>query len=295
MYFKQGLVVRLAALIYQIQRYFKDETPADRQELLAELQELSEVCRDLSEDCSLVRSFIADMIEVLTHPQDAPLTERKNWSEEVLSERVRMLPSTLEFDTKKYYQWLGRQLKGRGEIVELGVWLGAATNCLAEGLRENPAFNGRHIHAYDLYTWQAWMYKYLEENLIKDLPELRSLKGGDDFLGIYRKICEPVRNYIKPVKCSILPDNGYRHLPAASWKGEPIELLLYDLAHEYPYIDEVWRVFSPSFIRGQTILVFNVYGNTRAEGLRRFIHQQRSLLRPLHKPRSGAKSYLYLG
>lgn len=293
--FKEGVVVRLAALIYHIQRYFRDETPDDRADLLDELRELSGVCKGLSKECDRLRFFIDDTIEALSAPQDAPLSLRDKWSNEILSERVARAPSTLASDTKKYYKWLGHCLGGSGEIVELGVWLGGSTNCLAEGVSNNFSFKGRHIHAYDMFRWQSWMNRYLDEDSVDSIPELKTLKGGDDFLDLYLKICAPIRHYIKPHKCAVLPDDGEYGLPPAAWPGDPIELLIYDLAHEFPYAEETWRVFSPSFIRGKTMLVFNVYGNTRAEGLRRFIHGKNSVLRPLHKPRSAAKTFLYIG
>jgi hypothetical protein len=295
-YSTDNVAIRLAALLVSIQRYFKNETPDDRQRLLLELLALSEVCQHLSQDCQRIRSFIDDTIKTLRASQDAPLSLREKWSEEALSERLSLLPSTHKDDTKKYYKWLGRILEGKGEVVELGVWMGGTTNCVGEGMMENPAANGHYIYAYDLFIWQPWMYWRPVKDLIKQVPELKTMKAGDDFLDVYMKICHPIRDYVKPVRCAIsLDDPRYRHIPSPSWNGASIELFLYDLEMGYPHIEESWRIFSPSFIRSKTILVFNLYGNVRAEGLRRFILERRQSLRPLHKPNSAAKAYLYLG
>jgi hypothetical protein len=295
-YSTDNVASRLRSLFARIRQYFMNEASDDRLRLLAELNALSEVCQHLSENCQRIREFIDDMIKTLSVPQAAPLSLRDKWSEETLSDRVSLLPSAHESNKKKYYKWLGRTLEGKGEVVELGVWMGGTTNCVGEGMMDNPVTTGHYIYAYDLFIWQPWMTRPPVKDLINQVPELKTVKAGDDFLEIYLKICHPIRSYVKPVRCAIsLDDPRYRHIPSPSWHGAPIELFLYDLDQGYRYIEESWRIFSRSFIHGETILVFNPYGNVRAEGVRRFILDRGESLRPLHKPDSAAKAYLYLG
>jgi hypothetical protein len=66
-----------------------------------------------------------------------------------------------------------------------------------------------------------------------------------------------------------------------------------DFAHDRASNEAMWRVFSPSFQSGSTIVVFNQFGNIPAGEVREFCRQRAPELVPLHKPHSAAKAFRY--
>jgi len=66
-----------------------------------------------------------------------------------------------------------------------------------------------------------------------------------------------------------------------------------DFAHDLASNEAMWRVFSPSFCSGSTIVVFNQFGNIPAGEVREFCRRKGPELIPLHKPCSSAKAFRY--
>jgi hypothetical protein len=61
---------------------------------------------------------------------------------------------------RAYCHWYARErYTGRGEVVELGSWLGSLTASLAIGLGENPrdAVQSQRVQAFDRFVWEPWM------------------------------------------------------------------------------------------------------------------------------------------
>jgi hypothetical protein len=66
--------------------------------------------------------------------------------------------SMLSLYERSYLQtYAENTYSGRGEVVDLGCWLGSSTIPLAVGLQHNSAIAAKEnrIHAYDIFIWQA--------------------------------------------------------------------------------------------------------------------------------------------
>jgi hypothetical protein len=293
---REGFFLRLSAALVTLPHLFVSEDAPRREALLVELRDLIARYRVMSLDYDELWTYLTDAERHLAHLATEPTPERSAWRDEELSAHAQSVPSMLFPETRRYYKWLGRRLDGSGDVVELGSWLGSATTSLADGIAANPSFVGRRLYAYDSFVWERWMDKYLPEKLRAAHPALQTLKLNDDYTNLFLEYCAPYRDFVEARKCYVQTSEGRGlPLPLLEWGGGPVELFIYDLGHEYDLISQAWQVFAPSFIPGKTVVVFNPYGNMRAEELRRFCREHGHELRPLHKPASSTKGFLFTG
>lgn len=131
---------------------------------------------------------------------------------------------------------------GKGEIVDLGSWLGSTTIPLTNGLLKNPKFraSGRKVFAYDLFIWFDWM---------------ASSVAGTDLAGRYSEgdnFVDEFRRRIAPVADSIEVREG--DLKAIGWSGEQIEFLLVDAMKGWDLAASITKDFYPSLIEGESLV-----------------------------------------
>jgi hypothetical protein len=209
------------------------------------------------------------------------------WTDVVISDAGRAVPTMLTDTTMRFYKWLGGQLSTHARIAELGPWLGSSTCCLCEGLRES-AYGSQSIDVYDSFVWAAWMDLYIPLRPGDDWP-----RPGDSFLSLFQ---ESVRPYNVPTvahPCWI--DDGIDLGCRPEWRHpESIELLVYDMGPDRPVLDQLWEVFSPHFQPEGTMLVFNEYGKVHSTALWDFCDDHAHHLRPLYKPDGTPKAFLYV-
>jgi methyltransferase family protein len=290
-YVVDAVCMRVLVAIAALQEYFREEQPNDKAPLLRHLRR---VLLDLDEsglNDAKIRCFLADSIRYLEPDVAAETLQRSGGEDEELSASVRRIPTMLCKETLGYYKWLARTFEGPGDIVELGSWMGSSTACLAEGLAQNPNRRERRIHAYDSFIWRDWMRTYTED---ADLLA-SNISEGESFLQHFCDYIEPFRHLIE-VHRSVLKTGAQQlALPALAWGGQPISILVMDFAHDRASNEAVWRLFSPSFESGSTIVIFNQFGNIPAGEVRALCREKGSQLVPLHKPRSSAKAFRYYG
>lgn len=293
---REGFFLRLSAAFLALPQFLVSEEAERRGALLSELRDLTEHHRALLLDRDELWTYLADAEQHVAHLASEPTPERTAWLGEELSADALNVPSMLVPDTRKYYRWLGRRLEGAGDVVELGCWLGSATASLADGLASNPSFAGRRLYAYDTFVWERWMERYLSEKLRAAFPVLETLKHNDDYTNLFLEFCAPYRHLVEPRKGYIQTAGGRSlDLPLLEWGGGPVELFVYNLGHDYELLTRAWEVFAPSFIPGRTVFALNPYGNMRAEDLRRFCREHSHELKPVHKPASSMKGFLFTG
>src|SRR5262245_44725765 len=73
---------------------------------------------------------------------------------------LEMLPGMTSWAERRYFQAYARDdFEGRGELVDLGCWLGATTVALASGLAGNRRRRTarRRVHAFDSFVWRPYM------------------------------------------------------------------------------------------------------------------------------------------
>jgi hypothetical protein len=115
---------------------------------------------------------------------------------------------------RAYFYWYARQVyTGRGDIVDLGCWLGSTTIPLARGLSENArqGLSRRIIHAYDDFVWKTHMERSVRGTRFAGLHN-----DGDSFLETYAREVAPWRERIQ---------THAEDLRSTTWKGNDIELL----------------------------------------------------------------------
>jgi hypothetical protein len=276
-------------VMQQIRTYFKFETSQRRDDLLPRLTQLAEEVKAQPPGFSELSSYLEETrFHLMSTDYQLPL-ERDAWLKQELSEAALSIPTMVEEETLKYYRWLAGRTSRGGEIIELGCWLGATAYCLAEGLSAGQGATGRHLHAFDSFRWERWMNPFLSPELRRQL----NVKEGESYLSAFLSYCSEFSHLIKPREGYLYLKNAKGKLPPFAWDGARIKMYVYDLSGEYAYVKKAWDIFSHAFIPGETIIIFDEYGNLQADGLRRFCREKSSQLLPLHKPAASTKAFLY--
>jgi hypothetical protein len=288
-YAADAVWMRVLLTMGSIQDYFREERPSDKAPLLSNLHRILNELDESHLYDPKIRSFLEQSIRYL-EAKFAPETLQKPGGQDgELSKAVRRIPTMLCKETLGYYKWLTKTFEGPGDVVELGSWMGSSTACLAEGLSQNPRRGGRIIHVYDSFIWRDWMKAYTED------PELlaANIHEGESFLEYFWDYVGPFRAYIDVHRSVLKTGTEQFALPILEWDGRQIGILVMDFAHDRASNEAMWRVFSPSFRSGSTIVVFNQFGNIPAGEVREFCREKALELIPLHKPCSSAKTFRY--
>jgi hypothetical protein len=276
-------------LFERLRKFYLHEDPLGGTFLRADLLDVIDEYSSQGESGELLEFWLENLVHIASLAKNARL-ERSAWKDVPISARARAIPHMVDQDTMRYYRWLGTQYSGVGEVVQLGCWMGSSTVCLAEGLVENPRFSGRALQVFDSFTWEPWMRAYAP----RSLRGSRALKNGDSFMEMFREYCLPFKKIIKPHRQLLKTENERTLIPALRWNKRPVEIMIYDFGQDYDSIRRAWEIFSPWFIPGKTVVVIQPYGNVRAEMLRRFCREHIDSLRPLHKPSTAAKGFIFL-
>ena len=288
-YTVDAMCMRALLMIGSIQRYFYDERPNDKASLLRDLRGVLDELEESTFRDPKIRSFFEETIRYLEKVSTLDTIQRSEWEHEELSEIARRIPTMLCQETRGYYKWLARTFEGPGDIVELGSWMGSSTACLAEGLSQNQGRQGKTIHVFDSFIWLEWMKTYTEDSELL----AANIRNGESFLEYFWRYTGPYRDLIQVHQAALKTETKQFAVPALSWEAGEIGILLMDFAHDMASNEAMWRVFSPSFCSGSTIVVFNQFGNIPAGEVREFCRRKGPELIPLHKPCSSAKAFRY--
>jgi hypothetical protein len=234
-----------------------------------------------------ILAFLKESAIELAHvgtlcPQPMP------WSDESVPAQAMHIPNMLEPEAMHYYTWLGRTLEPAGEIVELGCWMGGSTACLCGGLRQNPRH--RNLHVFDGFIWQDWMSRYATDPTL-----LARFRDGDCFIDAFLDYCAPFRDLLEVTQGRLPFDGDDGTLAPIRWHGEAIGAIIVDHSDRYEANVQAWEVFAQYFVPGETIVVFNQYGNLRAEELRRFCRDRKGELVLLHHLACSGRAFRFMG
>lgn len=280
--------LRLSVFMLDLQVFFTHEREYRREELVEDVESLLEQYAYTSIEHPEVLDYLREMHWWLREPRAGHDVEREAWRRVRVSEYVRGLPGMMYDETLQYYKWLGQKYTGRGEIVELGPWLGQSTCAVAEGMQANPHAAGRRMRVFDSFVRVGWMTPFGSA-----LDTVGASQAGDSFLPAFLHHTAPYADFVGHAAGWIgAPPAGGASI---SWSAEPIEVLIYDLGHDYDLLEAAWRLFAPAFVPGLTTIAINIYGNARACGVRRFAHERGRALRPVHKPASSVKAFRFEG
>ena len=186
-------------------------------------------------------------------------------------------------DERAYFYGYARRLfTGRGDIVDLGCWLGATTISLAGGLAANqrPRAVPRTIHAYDRFIWEEWMDRV---QLLGDPPLTRTYRPQESFLDEFHKRIAPWKQRVTV---------HAEDLVRLGWHGGPIEFLLVDAMKSWELTNSIIRGFFPWLIPGQSVIVHQDFVFWGEPWVHLINYRLRDYFEPLyHIPHSGSMAF----
>ena len=157
--------------------------------------------------------------------------------------RAGEVPSMLTSRERRLYVWLATHwARGAGAVVDLGCFVGGSTACLAQGL----ALAGRDgpVHAYDRFSAnESAKEKFLYASGVPPFE-------GSDTLALAQRLLAPWEGRVALHRGDILDQH---------WTGEPIELLVVDIAKSTAITDHVAAQFFGALIPGRSVLVHQDY------------------------------------
>jgi hypothetical protein len=179
------------------------------------------------------------------------LEDHTSWANVVLEETG--IPGMISQEERKYYSYIGQFYQGRGEVVELGPWLGCSTSYILRGLMGNPNFSGKSVHVYDDFVWRAsWMNE--------KVSEAEQLDNHEDFQFLFDKYTIALKDYLIVEKRKISICDGNDSVPRLVWSGDPIELLYVDCGRTYEANAAWYQLFVDFFIPNSTLIIMQDWG-----------------------------------
>ena len=146
------------------------------------------------------------------------------------------LGMTSKTEQDYFYKYGEKLYTGKGEIVDLGCWLGSTTIPLVKGLLKNPAFvaSDRKVFAYDLFVWYEWMNSsVVGTNLAGKFQE------GDNFVAEFKRRTEEYASRIEICEGDLVK---------IGWNSQNIEFLLIDAMKNWELANGIVRHFFKSLM-----------------------------------------------
>ena len=168
-----------------------------------------------------------------------------------LDHLASQLPSMGGTDIGPLLRQVTRDAPGGTSIVEVGCWLGAGTAQLALGIRERDAPGTVSLHCYD--RWEA-----NEAEVEKAARAGVTLSSGQDTLSFTEMNLEPFGVPVRFHKADIRD---------AQWNGGPISVYVDDVSKLPRLFYHSLVTFGPSWIPGQTVVVFMDYHIWKVSGV----------------------------
>jgi hypothetical protein len=204
------------------------------------------------------------------------------------------MPGMISDEEIRYYEYIGTIYEGRGEVIELGPWLGKSTRHILRGLEKNPKFAGRQLHVFDDFVWRtSWMDRHT--------PEQERLPNRASFRHLFENYVQDVLPRLNVTCARIVDYEGNETLPRIRWDGDPIEMMYIDCGRT-AQVNEGWfEVFLPSFVPDVSLLIMQDW-RTHRERPRQSYNQTlwftaaHPELELVHEVKEGATaSFLYRG
>ena len=174
------------------------------------------------------------------------MEDRPPWSD--LSVDPIAMPGMISEEEARYYEYIGQSYEGRGEVIELGPWLGKSTRHIIRGLERNPnLLTRRSMSSMILYGGRVgWTGMCRSATSFRTTPIFaRSLK--DTFKGCGRNSTLPGQK--SPTMTAT------RSLTRVHWDRAPIEIMYIDCGRTLQANEGWFEVFSSSFIPDVSLLI----------------------------------------
>lgn len=136
---------------------------------------------------------------------------------------------------------------GKGEIIDLGCWLGSATVSVAKGLEKNlkVTIKDKRIHAYDIFIWEP---SHNMDASVKGTSLEGRYKQGDSFLDEFVRRISPWSHSI-----SVYPGDVLK----IGWNQRPIEYLFVDAMKSWELTKSIFLNFYPHLIPMNSLVHYN--------------------------------------
>jgi hypothetical protein len=158
------------------------------------------------------------------------------------------IPGMISNEECKYYYYIGKFYSGRGEVVELGPWLGKSTFHILEGLKDNPNFRNKKLHVFDDFVWRgSWMDDKVSSE--------ERLENHQDFRFLFEKYTASFRNQMLVEKRKIALYDGNETVPLLEWEKGPVEIMYVDCGRTFEANQGWYDKFRRSFIRDRTLII----------------------------------------
>jgi len=166
------------------------------------------------------------------------------------------------------------EYSGRGEIVELGCWLGSSTISLAMGLEANSSVRNKsqRIHAYDIFIWYSMAG--MQQNVVGTSLE-EKYKDGDSFLDEYLERINPWNHLIR-----VYPGD----LAEIGWQQGEIECLFIDAMKSWELTNSIVKNFFPYLIPGVSLVIHQDFAHYYTSWIHLIMYRFREYLVPIEHP-----------
>jgi hypothetical protein len=145
---------------------------------------------------------------------------------------------------QEYFGNYGKNIyQGKGEIVDLGCWLGSTTIPLVKGLLQNPQLiaSKRKVYAYDAFIWYDSM-----TDAVAGTELVGKYRDGDSFLDEYQRRTQEFAEFIE-IRAGDLKEIG--------WNGAEIEFLLVDAMKNWELANAIIKDFYPHLIPLESLVL----------------------------------------
>lgn len=233
---------------------------------------------------SLCRTVATFSVACLRYPLslfDRPATGRASQHAlsqlMIVSPKLRRLQGMITPSERAYLYWYGKHIfTGKGDIVDLGCWLGSTSISLAMGLEHNTnAKTNKLIHSYDEFVWRPYM-----DSAAKGTNLEGKYQEGDLFLDEFERRTHPWRHCIKA-----RPGD----LAKVGWQGGAIEFLLIDAMKSWNAASGVIQNFFPAIKAGISIIMHQDFAHWYTSWIHPIHYRYREYFEPLYDvPSSGS-------
>ena len=150
------------------------------------------------------------------------------------------IPGMIEPLEQRMLYWAARDfVRGRGQIAEVGTFVGLSSHCLASGLRDNKCRDETLLHSYDRFLIDDHNTTYIK--LLDGVDP--SFRGS--FFHLFKKYTAPLSDYIRPTMGDIFTQD---------WSGEPIEVMFLNSSTPRDLVGHVFDTFFPSIVDGGLVI-----------------------------------------
>jgi hypothetical protein len=167
------------------------------------------------------------------------------WDTTSLPQAIRDVPTMISEDERALlYQLTRDYYRGAGRVVDAGCFLGGSTVALAQGLLDRTyPIRDRVIDTFDLFRLDEGSYLPYESLL-------EGMRPGDSLRPKFDAHLGDRADLVAVAEGDICD---------ARWSAGPIEILFIDLAKGWSINDHVSRMFFPSLVPGQSVVIQQDY------------------------------------